>query len=112
MGPSPAGIGVGTAGWLSDEQELGRYIRSLDVASSARQERVISEHARKSDSAGSSEANEGIARRRNPQAVFARWGGSDSDGMDGVPAAAAPQSKNRGKAGDSTGASRPTNVWR
>eukprot|EP01043_Picozoa_sp_COSAG02_P071818 COSAG02_NODE_13282_length_1416_cov_1.309036_2_plen_248_part_01 len=79
MRPPPVGAGVGTAGWLPDGQELGRYIRSLDTASTTRQELATSQHAHHSNSAGGSVVDEGTRGRRNPQAVFARWDGSESD---------------------------------
>lgn len=110
--PPPVKAGTGTAGWLSDEQELGRYIRSLDAASTARQERVTSQHARQSNSAGGSVVDEGTRGRRNPQAVFARWDGSESDEVEGVPTAAASRDRKRGKPGDAAGSIRPTNAWR
>ena len=112
MRPPPAATAVGITGWLSDEQELGRYIRSLDSASTARQQRVNSRHARQSNSAGGSEVDEGTRNRRNPQAMFARWDGSDSDEVEGVPTAAASQHRKRGKPVDAAGSIKPTNAWR
>ena len=96
---------------MSDEQELGRYIRSLDSASNARQERLISQQSNMAG-AEDSDVDGGIARRRNPEAMFARLDGSDSDEVKGGPAMAAAQQRKRGKASSVAGSIRPTNAWR
>lgn len=103
----------GAGGWLSDEQELGRYIRSLDSASNARQERMVSQHAHQSNSVTvtSSEVDEGVARRPNPYAMFARLDGSDSEEPKGT-SAKTPHQRKRGKAGKVAGSIKPTNAWR
>lgn len=97
--------------WLSNDQSLGDYIRSLDKASNARQDPVNLQQAHETDSAGGASSNggEGTGRWRNTEAVFARWDGSDSDDVMGVPTS---KQRNRGKAGNVAATIRPTNAWR
>lgn len=104
-----AGAGAPHPSWddrgeapLDHEMSLNGYIRSLDHASSARQQRAASQKTR------TRKAPEGeftdFAATDRPEALFARWDGSDDDSEDvmGVPS----RQHRRG------GGVKPTNAWR
>lgn len=92
------------------EMSLGGYIRSLDHASSAQQQRAASQKAR------TRKAPEGeftdFEATNHPEAVFARWDGTDGDedseDVMGVPS----QQHRRGGGGGGAGNVKPTNAWR
>ena len=143
MPPGSTEEGGGDGGWLPDnEQSLGRYIRSLDGASNAKQQRVAASQQppppQAAQTAACSSSSGDVNARVHPEALFARWGqdggggsgGSASAGEDRVQSTAAgmpsqQQQQQRGARrgggagmsaadaiGSGSGSIRPTNAWR
>ena len=77
MPPGSTEEGGGDGGWLPDnEQSLGRYIRSLDGASNAKQQRVAASQQppppQAAQTAACSSSSGDVNARVHPEALFAR----------------------------------------